>query len=34
MLPSTIEFLKHIQDEVNFILKESENLEFDDFVNI
>ncbi len=33
MLPSTIEFLKHIQDEVNFILKESENLEFDDFVN-
>jgi len=33
MLPSTIEFLKHILDEVNFILNESDNIDFDYFVN-
>lgn len=33
MLPSTIEFLKHILDEVNFISRESDNLDFDDFIN-
>ncbi len=32
MLPSTIEFLKHILDEINFILNESGNLDFDDFI--
>ena len=30
---STIEFLKHILDEVHFLMNESKNLEFDEFVN-
>jgi uncharacterized protein with HEPN domain len=33
MLPSTIEFLKHILDEVNFLMAESANIGFDEFIN-
>lgn len=33
MLPSTIEFLKHILLEVDFLVRKTECLTYDDFVN-
>ncbi len=32
MLPSLIEFLEHIENEIDFLLKHSENLEYENFI--
>jgi hypothetical protein len=32
MLPSNIELLKHILDEINFVLEETEHKEFESFI--